>query len=161
MKNIVIMTRSHLNELIEQNLQDYEKKQEENQEREILSRQINVATLQGQINPHFLYNVLECIRGQALMYQVPEIADITEALSKFFRYSINTKSNVVTIREELENVRNYMKIQQFRFKNRLSLETVYDKEDEEVFSGMIPKLSLQPIVENAIEHGFAHKSEDN
>ena len=133
MKNIVIMTRSHLNELIEQNLQDYEKKQEENQEREILSRQINAATLQGQINPHFLCNVLECIRGQAQMYQVPEIADITEALSKFFRYSINTKSNVVTIREELENVRNYMKIQQFRFKNRLFLETVYDKEDEEVF----------------------------
>ena len=53
------MTRSQLNELIEQHLQDYEKKQEENQEREILSRQINAATLQGQINPHFLYNVLE------------------------------------------------------------------------------------------------------
>lgn len=161
MKKFVIMTQTRLNELMEQKIKNYEKKQKEDSERENLSRQINAATLQGQINPHFLYNVLECIRGQAMMYQVPEIAETTEALSKFFRYSINTKSNVVTIREELENVKNYIRIQQFRFKNRISLEIVFDEEDDSVFFGMLPKLTLQPIVENSIEHGFLHKSTDN
>ena len=161
MKKIVILTQAKLNKLMEQEIVAYEKKQNKAYEREILSRQIDVSALQGQINPHFLYNVLECIRGQALLYQVPEIADTTEALSKFFRYSINTKSDTVTIQEELENVKNYIKIQQFRFKNRISLEILYDKQEEQILSGFIPKLSLQPIVENAIEHGFANKSEEN
>ncbi|MBD5462611.1 MAG: sensor histidine kinase [Lachnospiraceae bacterium] len=161
MKKIVIMTQEQLKKRIEQEIETYEKKRSEDYEKEILSRQIDVSALQGQINPHFLYNVLECIRGQALVYQVPEIADTTEALSKFFRYSINTRSDTVTILEELENVRNYIKIQQFRFKNRISLEILFDDQDNQVLSGLIPKLSLQPIVENAIEHGFAHKSEDN
>lgn len=161
MKKIVIMTQTHLKKLIEQEAKAYEKAQNENYERELLSRQIDVSALQGQINPHFIYNVLECIRGQALLYQVPEIADTTEALSKFFRYSINTKSDTVTVGEELENVRNYIKIQQFRFQNRISLKILFDEQDDLLLSGLMPKLSVQPIVENAIEHGFAHKSEDN
>lgn len=161
MKKIVVMTQTQLNKLLEQKIKEHEKEKKDDVERELLNKQINVATLQGQMNPHFLYNVLECIRGQAMLYGVPEIADTTEALSKFFRYSINTKSNIVTIREELENVKNYIKIQQFRFKNRISLDINMERQAEEALSGMIPKLSLQPIVENSIEHGFAQKSEDN
>ncbi len=161
MKKIRIMTQEQLDRLVEREVKDYAEKINHDYERKILSKQIDMATLQGQINPHFLYNVLECIRGQASLYDVPEIADTTEALSKFFRYSINTKSDTVTIQEELENVKNYMRIQQFRFKNRFSLEIVYDEADEDILYAQIPKLCLQPIVENSIVHGFAHNAEDN
>lgn len=155
------MTQDHLEQLIKQEVNANIKKQHEDYEREILNKQIDMAALQGQINPHFLYNVLECIRGQALMYNVPEIADTTEALSKFFRYSINTKSDIVTIHEEIENIKNYIKIQQYRFKNRITLDIEYDESDEVILAGLIPKLSFQPIVENAVVHGFAHKTSDN
>ena len=155
------MTQDQLDQIIKQEVENYSKKRHEDYELTLLSKQIEMATLQGQINPHFLYNVLECIRGQALLCDVPQIADTAEALSKFFRYSINIKRDIVTIKEELENIRNYIKIQQFRFSNRFSLDLIYDQTDIDILLGQIPKLSLQPIIENAIEHGFAQRSSDN
>ena len=155
------MTQDRLEQLIQHEVHAYAKKQHEDLQLEVLNKQMDMVALQGQINPHFLYNVLECIRGQALLYNVPEIADTTEALSRFFRYSISTNSDIVTIDEEIKNIKNYIKIQQFRFKNRLVLDIVFDKSDQSILTGLIPKLSLQPIVENAIIHGFAHKTSDN
>jgi len=126
---------------------------------EIVKRQADVATLQGQINPHFLYNTLDCIRGQALLMGADYIADMTQALSKFFRYSISRKGDLVTVAEELQNVQNYFKIQQFRFNNRHSLIIYYDKDDMDILDCLLPKLTLQPIVENAILHGLERKVE--
>lgn len=128
---------------------------------DILKKKMDIAVLQGQINPHFLYNALECIRGQALEENVPEIAEITQALAEFFRYSISTKSDIVSLSEELQNVQSYIKIQQYRFKDRFSLELRYDEEEVDILhTVLLPKLTLQPIVENAILHGFADKNSD-
>jgi two-component system, sensor histidine kinase YesM len=126
---------------------------------EVLKRRTDVATLQGQINPHFLYNTLDCIRGEALLRGADDIADMTKALSKFFRYSISHEGDLVTVEEELQNVKNYFKIQQFRFNNRHSLVIEYDQNDQNILDCLLPKLTLQPIVENAILHGLEQKVE--
>lgn len=156
----MIISKDRLEEMINKKVNEYIKLKNKDYEREILKKQINIATLQNQINPHFLYNSLECIRGQALLNDVPEIAEITLALSKFFRYSINTKSDLVTLREELDSVNNYMKIQQFRFKDSFTLKVEYDRNDPELLDAIIPKLTFQPIIENSITHGFRNTVND-
>lgn len=110
-------------------------------------------SLYQQINPHFLYNTLESIRGKAMVDGAEEVADMTEALSSFFRYCIGRKNNVVTLADELHNVQEYFRIQQFRFDNRFEL-TVSLPENDDVRECLIPKLTLQPLVENAIVHGL-------
>ncbi|MBP1736379.1 MAG: signal transduction histidine kinase, LytS [Oscillospiraceae bacterium] len=124
---------------------------------ELLNRQAEFSALQSQINPHFLYNTLDSIRGQALIDGADEIAEMTEALSTFFRYSISQKGAMVTLAEEIKNVENYFFIQQFRFSNRFDYSIV--AEDPAALSYYIPKLTLQPIVENSIFHGLESKLE--
>ena len=119
----------------------------------ILCKQAEMDALQSQINPHFLYNTLDSIRGQALAEDAEDIADMAEALSTFFRYSISSSNNVATLAEELENVQNYFKIQQFRFNNRFHLE-VCPFPQELLEQCQLPKLTLQPILENCILHGM-------
>lgn len=127
---------------------------------QLSTKQAEFLALQNQINPHFLYNTLDAIRGDALCIGAENIADITEALSTFFRYTITDTKNLVTLQQELDNVDNYFKIQKYRFGEKLSL-TVNMKDDEETLMQMrCPKLFLQPIVENAIFHGIEKKSEN-
>lgn len=123
----------------------------------ILKKQAEFEALQSQINPHFLYNTLESIRGQALVRGADEIADMTEALSTLFRYSISRKGNLVTLEEELRNVEHFLMIQQFRFNNKFRITKKIDDFNPEILKCKIPKLSLQPIVENAIYHGLETK----
>lgn len=118
------------------------------------TKQAEFLALQNQINPHFLYNTLESIRGDALMIGADEIADITEALSVFFRYSITNTKNMATLAEELDNVDNYFIIQKYRFEDKLDLEVRYLDDEALLMRTPCPKLSLQPIVENAIFHGI-------
>lgn len=113
--------------------------------------------LQAQINPHFLYNILDTIRGQALIDDADEVAKMVENLSTFFRYSISRKGSNVTLRDEIENVYNYMRIQQYRFQDRFSLQVYMDEKDQELPELTVPRLILQPIVENAIVHGLKDK----
>lgn len=121
---------------------------------DLFDKQAELTALQSQINPHFLCNTLESIRGQAMLDDNIEIAKMVEALASFFRYSISRKGNFVTLRDELANVKNYMMIQRYRFNNRFSLEIFIDEEDEEAYDYLIPKLILQPVVENALFHGL-------
>lgn len=125
----------------------------------IFDKQTELTALQSQINPHFLYNTLESIRGQALMDDNFEIAKMVEALAAFFRYSISGKGNLVTLRDELANINNYMLIQRYRFNNRFSMEIIIDEEDEAAYDFLIPRLIIQPVVENAIFHGLEEKLE--
>lgn len=125
----------------------------------IFDKQAEITALQSQINPHFLYNTLESIRGQALMDDNKEIAKMVEALAAFFRYSISRKGSLVTLREELANIQNYMMIQRYRFNNRFTMEIFLDEEDECAYDFLIPKLIIQPVVENAIFHGLEEKLE--
>lgn len=127
---------------------------------QVFDKQTELTALQSQINPHFLYNTLEAIRGQALMDGHEEIARMTEALGAFFRYSISRKGTMVTLRDELANINNYMLIQTYRFDNRFSLEVVIDEADEEAYECMVPRLIIQPVVENAIFHGLEDMEEN-
>lgn len=128
-----------------------------NYQAEIEKKQIVLSTLQKQINPHFLYNTLDCIRGEALIRDQDELADIIGVLSSFFRYSISHKGNIVTVYDEIQNVRNYYKIQQFRFAALEPLEIGCPEGIETVYDILIPKMTLQPLVENAIHHGLSAK----
>lgn len=121
---------------------------------EIFTKQTELTALQSQINPHFLYNTLDTIRGQAMCDDNIEVAKMIETLASFFRYSISRKGNLVTLRDELNNINNYMRIQQYRFNHRFSMEFVIDDENTAAYDYYVPRLILQPIVENAIIHGL-------
>lgn len=121
-------------------------------------RQAQYLALQNQINPHFLYNTLEGIRGEALSRGLTTVADMSEALSTYFRYTISNVENLVTIEDELGNIETYFAIQQYRFGPRMKLDVQVDVDDRATVMGYrIPKLTLQPIVENAIVHGLEAK----
>ena len=120
----------------------------------IMKKQAEIDALQSQINPHFLYNTLESIRGQAIVEEVEGIGMMVKALADIFRYSITNKNAMVKLEEELKNIDNYLKIQQFRFDNKF---IVIKDIEEDTKSCLIPKLIIQPIVENAIIHGLETK----
>ncbi len=120
---------------------------------QLKQKEAELNSLQNKINPHFLYNTLESIRGAALYYGIDSIASMAKSLSLLFRYSIN--SNVlVTVREEIENLGNYVTIQNFRHDDKF--EVMYNI-PEKVYSYKMLKLILQPIVENSIKHGLEMK----
>lgn len=124
----------------------------------VSKKQAEYLALQNQINPHFLYNTLEGIRSEALCAGMDGVAEMTEALATFFRYTISNVDNLVTLEDELTNIENYYRIQQYRFGDRLSVSVEYAEEDErEVLMLRLPKLTLQPIVENSIYHGIERK----
>ena len=120
-------------------------------------KQAEYLALQNQINPHFLYNALEAIRADALLADCEEIAETTEALATFFRYTISNVQEYVTFSDELDNVENYFTIQRCRFGNKISMEL--EMENEDLLEARMPKLILQPLVENAVSHGLEGKIE--
>lgn len=124
---------------------------------EALKKQAELMALQSQINPHFLYNTLDSIRGVALENGVGQIADMTEALSKLFRSMIANEGMMVTLGEEFRSIDNYMLIQQFRFDNRIGYRIIV--EDDDMLHYKVPNLIIQPIVENAVIHGLEQKEE--
>lgn len=108
-------------------------------------------TLQSQINPHFLYNTLDIIVWMIENEQKQEAVKVVTALARFFRISLSRGKSIITVRDELEHVRNYLMIQQMRFKNKFTY-TIDAGEDVMEFASL--KLMLQPLVENAIYHGM-------
>jgi len=122
---------------------------------QIMAKQAEISILQNQINPHFLYNTLETIRGQALHSGENRIAETTKALADVFRYSISKRGAMIHLSEELANIESYFKIQQIRFDNRFKLELNIDEDVREI---SIPKLLVQPVIENALKHGLEPKS---
>lgn len=120
-------------------------------------REAQILALQNQINPHFLYNTLETIRSDAIMNGAANAGTMAEALAMFFRYTISNLNYLVQIADELENIQNYFTIQHYRFGNKVSIQIIYDEEDENILRLYIPKLIMQPIVENAIYHGIEQK----
>ena len=116
--------------------------------------QIRFNALQSQIQPHFLYNTLECIHWQAIAEGNKEISTMVKALAKYYRICLSKGHDVITIREEVEHIRNYMIIQNMRYDNIIGSEIVVESQVEE---SLIPKLTLQPLVENSIYHGMKVK----
>ncbi|HIT63576.1 MAG TPA: sensor histidine kinase [Candidatus Ventrimonas merdavium] len=108
-------------------------------------------TLQSQINPHFLYNTLDIIVWMIENEQKDEAVKVVTALARFFRISLSKGKSIIPVGDELEHVRNYLMIQQKRFKNKF---TYTIEADPEVLGFASLKLMLQPLVENAIYHGM-------
>ncbi len=123
-------------------------------------KQSKINSLQSQINPHFLYNTLECIRSEAICQGNKSIANMSKSLASFFRYSISRRENTVTIQDELNNIRNYMVIQNYRFDNKFCFGVDIEEADQKYLTCLIPKMTVQPIVENAIFHGLETKTGD-
>lgn len=118
-----------------------------------------LGTLQSQINPHFLYNTLESIRGFCIIRKQREIANLIESLSILFRHSLQSIDQLVTLKEELDNVMHYLSIQQFRFPGKfVYIENIEDREN--LMNCKLPNMTVQPIIENAIFHGLEQKLED-
>ncbi|MFB9326324.1 sensor histidine kinase [Paenibacillus aurantiacus] len=114
-------------------------------------KEMELKMLIAQINPHFLYNSLETIRGMALEQDMDDIADVASALSRLLRYNLRHPSPYVTLQQELDICEMYLRIMKYRFEDRLAYEFhVPELLREQPFA----KFSLQPLVENCIVHGF-------
>jgi len=123
----------------------------ENKKQEEKQRMAELDTLQAQINPHFIYNTLDSISWLAQMNNNKDIAEIVQSLSRFFRISLHNGKKYVTILQELEHVKCYLTVMEFRYKG--DFEVIFDIEDG-LEEELILKTVLQPVVENAINHGI-------
>jgi len=117
-------------------------------------RDAQLKALQAQVDPHFLYNTLDSMNWMAIRRGAGEISDLIEALSTYFRLSLNKGRDVVTLAEELQLIRSYMHIHNTRDDGGIAMS--YDVE-EQLLACRLPKLILQPIVENAVLHGIRRK----
>lgn len=115
-----------------------------------------IASLTSQINPHFLYNTLDMVKSMAELEGAEEISEVAMALSGLFRYSTKNDRLVVTVREELQNLNNYIRILQARFGGRVRFEL---EAGPDTLECEIMKVCLQPLVENAVSHGLSHKAQ--
>lgn len=117
--------------------------------REALKHEMSV--LQGQINPHFLYNMLDLINLSALDKGMPDLAELVRMLARFYRLGLNQGRDTVTIRDELEHVSLYFKMQNRRFGDRIHFEVEFS---DEILPYRMLKIILQPLVENSVLHGI-------
>lgn len=118
-------------------------------------KEAEIMALQAQINPHFLYNTLNSVNWMAMKYGASDIQSMVISLSKMLRFSLSINENIIPVSNELEQVKNYVQIMSVRYTGCLNVE--YDI-DEDIMDCFIVRLVLQPLVENAILHGFADLS---
>lgn len=138
--NIMIQ---EIRNLMEQNVQEQRQK-----------RKSELKALQAQINPHFLYNTLDSIIWMAEWGKTKEVVTMTSALAKLLRQSISNQNELVRVEEEAEYTRSYLTIQKMRYKDKLEYEI---RMEPKLLDLKVPKLILQPLVENAIYHGIKYK----
>lgn len=117
-------------------------------------KKAELRTLQAQINPHFLYNTLDTIVWMAESNKTGQVIEIVRALSSFFRIALSKGKDWISLEQELEHVNSYLAIQKMRYRNILDYEIDID---EELLDSTILKLTLQPLVENALYHGIKTK----
>ncbi len=129
----------------------------ENLRHELLMKNSEIKALQNQINAHFIYNVLESIKMMAEIDEKYEISDAVTSLGKLLRYGMKFSSKDVTVEDEIEYVKNYLELINLRFDFRINLAINIPPN---LYKQSIPKISIQPIVENAIYHGIEELAED-
>jgi len=123
-------------------------------EEQKLRRKYELNVMLEQVNPHFLYNTFDVIGSLAVKNEDIEVYTLLAALGEFYKKSLNNGSEMLPLQDELAIVKDYLKIQQYRFKDLFQV--VYRIDDCQI---MVPKLILQPLVENAINHGIRKKGE--
>ena len=157
-QRVEVETRDEVGEVAEcfnKMVEDIKSLIDENYVITLQEKESELAALQAQINPHFLYNTLDSLYWQATEADNDEIAESILALSQLFRLVLSQGKKEVTVAQEIELVSRYLQIQKMRFSRRLHYEI---NVADEVKSAYIPKLILQPFVENAIVHGFENVS---
>lgn len=117
-------------------------------------RTAEMKSLQEQIKPHFLYNTLDTISWMARDYDAEDIVRLVDALTNMFRIGLSHGKDIITVKEEITHVSNYLYIQKIRYKDKLNYVIHVD---ESLYAIEVPKLILQPLVENAIYHGVKAK----
>lgn len=118
---------------------------------QVLEREAQLRALQAQINPHFLYNTLDTINWIAIGHGMTDISQMIDSLAKYFRLSLNKGRDMMSVADELNLAQVYLDIQKSRFLNTFDY---WIEPDPDVLSFIVPKLTLQPIVENALLHGI-------
>ena len=131
-------------------------KELENLEIEKQMETMNLELLKSQINPHFLFNTLNVIKGTANLEDAPTTEQMIEALSSLFRYNLKNQAKEALLAQELKISRDYMYLQKMRFGDRVSFEVDSDVDENKV---IVPTFTFQPLLENAIIHGISHKVE--
>ncbi len=121
----------------------------ENYQKKILVQEIEFRSLQSQINPHFLYNTLDSINWMAKLKNESEISEMVQALAFLFRSLINNNRPVISLKEEIDFIENYLTIQKVRYGRKLTYFSLISVDSSKVF---IPKLIIQPLIENAIHY---------
>ena len=125
-----------------------------NRQEQSRMRSMELALVQAQINPHFLYNTLDAIVWLIETGENDKAVEMVYSLSTYFRSFLSNGKDIITLREEILHVRSYLEIQQVRYKDILVYEFLTDPSLDDC---LIPKMTLQPLVENAIYHGIKHK----
>lgn len=118
---------------------------------EIANKTNQLKAMQAQINPHFLYNALQSIGTLALQAQAPKVYSLISAIAKMMRYNMNTSETIVSFATELNHAKAYLELQQQRFNDQLSV--IYEIEPE-ALPIQVPKMLLQPLIENYFKHGY-------
>lgn len=157
---------NHMNQSIKQLVNDLKQKAEIERklhEDEIelfktqqLLQEAEFLALQSQINPHFLFNTLNTISRTAMFENAEDTTKLIEALSNIFRFSLQSMGQSISLKEELDIIDEYIYLQKFRFKERLQYELIIRTNPNSIF---LPLFTLQPLVENAINHGIEPKIE--
>lgn len=143
---IKLLTK-HFNQMVLRLRDSIERNKVERRKKEIARFQ----ALQAQINPHFLFNTLNTIKWTAYMSEAPHVAEMVSKLGRLLEKSFQQHGDLVTIREEVEHLELYLDLQNMRFNNNY---TLHLEMPDFLMEKCVPKLTLQPIVENSIRHGF-------
>lgn len=138
------------------NIRDLIEEMKKKSEQEQLLKELELKHLQNQINPHFLFNTLNTVSRMAFLENAGQTTKLIESVSSLLRYSLGDLNESVTLREEVNSVRDYFYIQRTRFFDRISFQTTID---ERCLDMEVPRLILQPLVENAFIHGVEGKEE--
>lgn len=120
----------------------------------IKEREAELLLLQSQINPHFLYNTLDALYFMAVLEDADDIADMVKSLSDTFKLSLNKGDKLISVGDDIEKIKAYMKIQNLRYRNRFDVQI---EVDEDILDEKILTFILQPVVENAVYHGLEPK----
>lgn len=145
---------NHMIQEIRQHIQALEEEKERVRQMEKQKRKAQLQALQAQINPHFLYNTLNMVTWRAVEIGDEPISIISTALGEYFRIGLSRGQEIISLKDELEHVRSYLEIQKIRYEEKLN----YSFSVPEDLDGLrVVKLTLQPLVENAIYHGIKEK----
>lgn len=140
-----------MNEVFNKAIEDIKRLMQRVTQAEILQKEMEFKTLQSQMNPHFIYNTLDAVNWMAFKKGETEICGLITAISNLLRASISNKQSIVSIKQELSYVGDYLHIQQIKYHDQFQV--FYDV-DETILDQPIPKLVIQPMVENAVVHGI-------